>query len=167
MRKLAKWIYIILFLVLIMVLVLYVMDRFGGRTSSLDSNKQYCGDQICQLNENHDNCCMDCGCLNNQVCIDNECQTSVITYTTSIPSDTMQTTVGSMPSGGGTGSSDETSSESGEEPTETTPTTTIYKECSYDYCELCENKTACYNVGCVWCLSNRCLKICKGQASIN
>lgn len=165
MRKLAKWIYIILFLVLIIVLIFFVLNRFGVRTPLSNIDKQYCGDQICQLNENHNNCCMDCGCLNNDVCINNECQIGMITSTTSIPPDTTQTTIKSTPSGEGTESSGETPSESNEETTETTPTT-IYRECSYDNCELCENKTACYNVGCVWCLSDRCLRICKGQASI-
>lgn len=165
MKKLTKWIYIILLLVLIIVLIFYVLNSFGVRTplSIINKqplsiiNKQYCGDQICQLNENHDNCCMDCGCLNNEVCINNKCQ---ISMTTSIPPDTTQTTIESTPSGEGT-------EPSGETPSETTgKSTTIYMGCSYDNCEACENKTACYNVGCVWCLSDRCLRVCKGQISI-
>lgn len=162
MKKLAKCVYIILFLVLIIVLVFYVMNRFGVRTPLSNINKQYCGDQICQLNENHDNCCMDCGCLNNEVCINNKCQ---ISMTTSIPPDTTQTTIELTPSGEGTEPSGETSSETTEKTTQTT-STTVYMGCSYNNCEACENKTACYDVGCVWCLSGRCLRICKGQVSV-
>lgn len=157
MGKLAKWINIILFLVMVIVLVFYVMNRVGVRIPLPNINKQYCGDQICQLKENQDNCCIDCGCSNNQVCINNKCQTSLITSTT--PLDTTQTTIGSTPSGKGT----EPASETPSEITETTTQTTSTIGCSYDNCEACENKTACYNAGCVWCLSDRCLRICKGQ----
>jgi len=163
MKKLTKWIYIILLLVLIIVLVFYVLNRLGVRTPLSNINKQYCGDQICQLNENHDNCCMDCGCLNNKICINNKCQISMTTSTTR-PPDTTQTTIGSAPSGKETEPSGETPSET-TTITQTT-STTIYIGCSYNNCEACENTTACYNVGCVWCISDRCLRICKGQISI-
>ena len=160
MKKLVKGIYIILLLILVIVLIFYVIDRSGIQTPLSNINKQYCGDQICQTNENHDNCCMDCGCPNNEVCVNNKCQ---ISMTTSIPPTTTQTTtIKSIPSEGDTEPSGETSSET----TGVTTQTTTILGCSYDNCEACTNKTYCYKVGCVWCLSNRCLRICKGLVSI-
>lgn len=160
MKKLTKLVYIILFLILVVVLIFFVMDRLGVQTPLSDIDDQYCGDNICQSNENHDNCCTDCGCLNDEVCVDNKCG---ITQTTSIPS-TTETTIVSIPSGGGGGENGGGTGGGGSGSVQGSgETTTTTLGCSYERCGACENKTACYDVGCVWCLTERCLRICKGQ----
>jgi len=140
---------------MVIVLVFYALNRVNIKIPSPIIGGQYCGDQICQFNENQINCCKDCGCPSNQVCVNNECKIGV---TTTTASGITQTT------GTPTGTPGESPPPGGSSPGETqTTTTTLFTGCSRYNCEACENSTACYSVGCVWCkVSNRCLIICKG-----
>jgi len=154
--KLKKWIYIVLISIMLIVLVFFTIKRLNIKIPTPVDN-QYCGDQICQFNENQDNCCKDCGCPSGQVCINNTCEISTTTTTSSIT----QTTE-SQPGSSESPSTEEGES-SGEAQTTETTTTTLYMGCSINNCEACENATSCYNVGCIWCkVSNRCRIICKG-----
>ncbi len=154
--KLRKWVHIVLFLIMIIVLVFYTIDRFNIETPLTTISNEYCGDKICQPNENQNNCCIDCGCSYGQ-CINNECR--VVVTATSTTLDTTQTTgnqSGESPPNG-------ESSSPGETQTTETTTTTLYIGCSQNNCEACVNATVCYGAGCVWCkVSSRCLIICKG-----
>jgi hypothetical protein len=159
MMKLRKRLNIILFLIMVIVLVFYAINRLNIKMPSTIVGDQYCGDQICQFTENQNNCCEDCGCPSGQVCVDNECQ---VGDTTTTIFGTTQTTEHPPEATGGPSSTEESTSPSGEQTTETT-TTTLYMGCSVNNCEACENTTACYSVGCIWCkVSNRCRIICKG-----
>ncbi len=154
--KLRKWIYIVLLVIMGIVLVIFAINRLKIRIPSISSS-QYCGDKICQFNENQNNCCKDCGCPTGQVCVNNECQVQATTTSTTFVT-TQTENQSEAPSG--PSPTEEGESSSGE--TQTT-TTTLYMGCSINNCEACENSTACYNVGCIWCkVSNRCLIICKG-----
>ena len=156
--KLRDKIHIVLFLIMLVVLTIYLLHRFNIRIPSPAISGQYCGDQICQSNENQSSCCIDCGCLSSQICLNNKCQ--VTTTTTSVLTGTTQKT--DSQSGGESSSGESSSSSDGIQTIETT-TTTLFMGCSKNNCEVCENSTVCYNVGCVWCkVSNRCLIICKG-----
>ena len=160
MGNLKKWINISLVLLLIIVLIFFAIRKFGIQIELPKIDRGYCGDEICQLHENHDNCCKDCNCPNDQFCVDNKCQENASIYSTT--SSLLQTTISNASSEGstppGTLPGDPSSPET---PPQTT--TTIYVGCSINYCELCENATACYDAGCIWCkVSERCRIICKG-----
>jgi len=160
MENLKKWINISLILLLIIVLIFFAINKFGVQINLPKINREYCGDKICQSNENQVNCCRDCGCPNNQFCVDNVCQENTSYATTST---VVQTTVDGTSPGGPTSPTDPSSGSSSSSGLPTETTTTIFVGCSINYCELCENATVCYDVGCVWCkVSNRCRIICKG-----
>jgi len=156
--KLRKWFYTVPFLIMVVVLVIYLINRSKIEMPLTIISNQYCGDKICQPNENQNNCCKDCGCPSGQYCSNNECRI-IVTPTTLLTTQTTLTQPGGTEESPPSGESES----SGESQTTETTTTTLFMGCSKNNCEACENATACYSVGCVWCkVSNRCLIICKG-----
>lgn len=48
-------------------------SREAGGEQNASSNASICGNTICEIGENFDNCCLDCGCPSGSECLNNVC----------------------------------------------------------------------------------------------
>jgi len=59
------------FFLLLVILILMISSIFLG---NLRVHKSLCGNKICEIGENKENCCLDCGCSIGEECKNNKCQ---------------------------------------------------------------------------------------------